>query len=99
MSRLIWLALIGLLFFGQAGGLVPCPELSCCDPGAGHQDQGCDTSCQQCVCCLDRTPVDAVGIDPPLPVVAVSDALVILAGAPPAPEPSDILKVPKPPIA
>src|SRR5512135_2305895 len=99
MSRVLWLSLIGLLLAFQAGGALPCPESSCCDSGAGHQDRDCDTSCQPCVCCLDRTPVDAVAMDPPWPAVAVFRALVVDVSAPPAPEPSDILKIPKPPLA
>ncbi len=99
MSRLICLTLIGLLLVSLAGGFIPCPETSCCDSKEEGHDDGCDLSCRPCVCCLDRTPVDAVTLAPPVPVQFISSAVLAAVITPPAPEPSDILKIPKASVA
>jgi hypothetical protein len=98
MRILTRLVLIGLLLCLQTEGVVHCPETSCCDSGKADRDQDCDTSCPPCACCLDRSPVEAVAIEQPAPVVFVSGALCVVVTAPPSPEPSDIFKIPKTPL-
>lgn len=93
--RYLILSLLVLLSVGQHAALALFPVDSCCESDEAAAPDGCATSCPLCVCCLERTPVEAPQVDTPPLSLAPEVMLTPLTDAPPSPEPAEILHVPK----
>ena len=98
MRYLILTAFV-LLLVGQHAVLALIPVDECCESDEATSPEGCATSCPLCVCCLDRTPVDAPQVDIPAPSLAPAFVLTLHPDMPPSPEPAEILHIPKPSLA
>jgi hypothetical protein len=93
--RYLVIGFLALLMFGHQAAPTLVPVDRCCEPDEGSPPTGCTALCPICSCCLDRTPL-IIAEDDPLPLSQEPEPLAAAdPAAVSAPEPAEILHVPK----